>query len=116
MSENNPRRLYEATAKQLDRMTTSVITLLLGGFIVSQQFIDEPTQFNQWAAIFAISTLFIHYLSFVTAHFTQIAKIKEAGRRKQFYMTATRILNGLVCMSVFIMFVISVIIIINKGV
>jgi hypothetical protein len=42
MSENDSR-LYEETAKQLDKMTTSVITLLLSGFIVSQQFIDKPT-------------------------------------------------------------------------
>jgi hypothetical protein len=115
MSENDSR-LYKETAKQLDKMTTSVITLLLGGFIVSQQFIDEPTQFNRWAAVFAVLTLLMHYSSFVTAHFTQIAKIKKAECKMQFHMTATRWLNCSVYISVFIMFAISIFIIINKEV
>lgn len=118
---NKPNDHYEKTSEQLDSITTTVIATLLTGFIVSQQFIEPVDKYTKIAAIFAVCTLLLHYVSFITAHFAQIQKVKNKEIKDECFGWLkirlgwlTRKINGTVYFLVVVMFIISVLIIVLR--
>lgn len=106
---------YEETAKDLDAVVTTVVTTLLTSFIVSQQFFGITNTLTKVAAIFAVATLFLHFISFVSAHRAQIYKVQKRHELKGFFTRWTKWINGIVHVFVVIMFAISIAIIIHSG-
>jgi len=106
---------YETTSNQLDHITTTVITTILSGFIIVHDYlVFEQNGWLQAAGIFALTTLLIHYASFITAHYSQIYKIKKEDSIYKFFSAVTHKINVLVYILVLAEFIISVLIIIYK--
>lgn len=100
---------YRKTSEQVDGVSTTVISTLLTLFIVSQNFVSNSINQSllKVVSVFALSTLFFHFASFVTAHYAQINKVQNKKVVYKLLSWLTKKLNGTVYVMIFIMFLIS---------
>lgn len=96
---------YKHTSEQLDSITVTVVTTVMSAFIISQDLFGQNENLVvKIASVFALITLFLHYVSCLLAHYAQIYNLQNKAELLSFFGWWTRKVNGLVYIMVSILF------------